>query len=335
MTTTRSDGLYIAIVSLHGLIRGENLELGRDSDTGGQTKYVVELSRALAESDQVSRVDLMTRLIEDPTVDDDYAQPEERIADKAWIVRIPFGPKKYLRKELLWDWISFFLDNSLPHFSKVGRTPDIVHGHYADAGFVTADLASLLNVPLVFTGHSLGHDKKRRLLDDGMDEEQVESSYKMSRRIEAEEKALMNAALVVASTNQEVQQQYAAYDNYRKTRMAVIPPGVDLERFRPPRRMEPKPPIYGRVARFLERPDRPWVLAISRPDARKNIKTLIDAYASSDELKDAANLVVVAGNRDRLEDMEEGPRDVITELLLRIDEHNLYGKIAYPKHHEP
>ncbi|KAF9602831.1 hypothetical protein IFM89_031691 [Coptis chinensis] len=32
---------------LHGLICGENMELGRDSDTGGQIKYVVELARAL------------------------------------------------------------------------------------------------------------------------------------------------------------------------------------------------------------------------------------------------------------------------------------------------
>ncbi|MFT5825272.1 MAG: sucrose-phosphate synthase, partial [Yoonia sp.] len=40
----------IALISLHGLIRGENLELGRDEDTGGQTRYVLELARALAES---------------------------------------------------------------------------------------------------------------------------------------------------------------------------------------------------------------------------------------------------------------------------------------------
>jgi len=29
--------LSIALISIHGLIRGENLELGRDADTGGQT----------------------------------------------------------------------------------------------------------------------------------------------------------------------------------------------------------------------------------------------------------------------------------------------------------
>jgi sucrose-phosphate synthase len=37
------------MISVHGLIRGRDLELGRDADTGGQTLYVVELIRALAE----------------------------------------------------------------------------------------------------------------------------------------------------------------------------------------------------------------------------------------------------------------------------------------------
>ena len=41
--------LYIVLISVHGLIRGHDLELGRDADTGGQVKYVVELARALGE----------------------------------------------------------------------------------------------------------------------------------------------------------------------------------------------------------------------------------------------------------------------------------------------
>lgn len=43
----KGKNLYLVLISLHGLIRGENMELGRDSDTGGQVKYVVELARAL------------------------------------------------------------------------------------------------------------------------------------------------------------------------------------------------------------------------------------------------------------------------------------------------
>ena len=69
-------GLYICLLSIHGLIRGEGLELGRDADTGGQTKYVVDLARALARHPDVARVDLVTRLISDPAVDSEYSRVE-------------------------------------------------------------------------------------------------------------------------------------------------------------------------------------------------------------------------------------------------------------------
>ena len=69
-------GLYIALLSVHGLIRGEDMELGKDPDTGGQILYVVELARALARHPSVDRVDLFTRQVIDKKVDDSYAQPE-------------------------------------------------------------------------------------------------------------------------------------------------------------------------------------------------------------------------------------------------------------------
>ena len=65
---TNTASLYIVLISVHGLIRGRNLELGRDADTGGQTKYVVELAKALAKQPNVERVDLITRRIIDSEV---------------------------------------------------------------------------------------------------------------------------------------------------------------------------------------------------------------------------------------------------------------------------
>ena len=35
----RVDGLYIVLISMHGLIRGQHMELGRDADTGGQASF--------------------------------------------------------------------------------------------------------------------------------------------------------------------------------------------------------------------------------------------------------------------------------------------------------
>ena len=158
--------LRIALISLHGLIRGENLELGRDEDTGGQIRYVLELARALSDDPGVERVDLITRQIIDDRVAKDYAQLEEQIAAKAWIIRIPFGPKRYLGKTKLWPYLEVFVDQCLNYFRKTDRVPHVIHGHYADAGYGGGQLSRLLGIPFVFTGHSLGRVKRQRLLEE-------------------------------------------------------------------------------------------------------------------------------------------------------------------------
>ena len=325
--------IHIVLVSVHGLIRGHDLELGRDADTGGQTLYVVELARALAELPGVERVDLMTRRVVDPQVGADYANPVEPLGPKAHIVRVDAGPEGYIRKEELWDHLDSFADNALAFLRAEGLSPDIVHSHYADAGYVGTRLANLLGVPLVHTGHSLGRVKRRRLIASGLKRDVIESRYHMARRVEAEELTLGSAALVIASTANEIEEQYGLYDHYQPDQMRVIPPGTDLKCFTPPDGGERSAPIAAEVARFLADHGKPMILALSRPDERKNIATLVRAYGESEELKALANLVVVAGNRDDIRDLDSGAQAVLNDLLLDIDRYDLYGKVAYPKHH--
>jgi sucrose-phosphate synthase len=326
--------LYILMVSVHGLIRGRDLELGRDADTGGQTLYALELARALADLPGVARVDLMTRRVVDPHVSSDYAQPIEALSDKARIVRIDAGPEGYIRKEELWDHLDSFADNALAFLRAEGLNPDIVHSHYADAGYVGTRLANLLGVPLVHTGHSLGRVKRRRLIASGIKRDVIETRYHMARRVEAEELTLGSASLVITSTANEIEEQYGLYDHYQPEHMQVIPPGTDLKSFMPPDGSEQHAPIAAEVARFLNDPAKPMILALSRPDERKNIATLVRAYGESPELQECANLVVVAGNRDDIRDLDSGAQRVLGELLLDIDRYDLYGKVAYPKHHK-
>ena len=329
------EGLYILLISVHGLIRGHNIELGRDADTGGQIKYVLELARALSTHPDVGRVDVLTRQIFDNKVDEDYARPIEEISPDTYIVRLPCGPRRYLRKEVLWPYLDSFADHALKHVREVGKVPDVVHGHYADGGYVATQLASLLEVPLIFTGHSLGYVKQQRLIEQGVKPESIENQYHISQRIDAEEQTLDNANLVVASTQQEISQQYSLYDNSRPENMLVIPPGIDLQRFHPGGRSRHKPRIYYEINRFLSDHRKPVILALSRADTRKNIGTLVRAYGENHELREMANLVVVAGNREDILTMEKGPRRVLSELLLLIDYYDLYGHVAYPKHHDP
>lgn len=331
--TNTEEPLYILLISVHGLIRGRDLELGRDADTGGQTKYVVELAKALAKQPNVGRVDLVTRRIIDSEVGPDYAEFVEPLSANAQIVRIEAGPEGYIRKEELWDHLDSFADNLLAWLHRQPRLPDILHSHYADAGYVGVRLEHWTGLPLIHTGHSLGRDKCRRLLAMGLPMEVIEQRYHLSRRIDAEEDTLTNADLVITSTRNEIEEQYELYDCYMPDKMAIIPPGTDLDMFHPPASAGESIAFANNLKMSLHEPDKPMILALSRPDQRKNIVGLLEAYGESPRLQQLANLVIVAGNREDIRELSEGPQGVLTELLLVVDYYDLYGRVALPKHH--
>lgn len=329
---TEKEKKYIVLISIHGLIRGNNLELGRDADTGGQTKYVVDLAKALAEHDEVERVDLITRKIVDKNISDDYSKSIEQLSENAQIVRIEAGPDEYIQKEKLWDHLDSFMDNLTNWFNEQDRRPDLIHSHYADAGYVGVRIANLFSIPLVHTGHSLGRDKRKRLLASGLSKEEIEETYNMERRFDAEEEILANANMVITSTHNEIEEQYGLYNYYDPSRMSVIPPGTDLTSFYPPNGNDGSN-FKSQLLKFLRDPNKPLILALSRPDERKNILTLVEAFGESEALQEKANLLIVAGTREDIRDMDDGPQTVLTNILWLVDVYNLYGKVAVPKSH--
>lgn len=329
------DGLYIMLLSIHGLVRGSQMELGKDADTGGQIQYVVELAKALSQDPRVGRVDLVTRLVQGKGVDPSYSVKREALNERASIVRIPFGPKRYLKKESLWPYLFELVDGAIGYLRKLGRTPDIIHGHYADAGYAGSHLAQILGVPFVFTGHSLGRVKRLRLAEKAKNPESLDKRFNFPARVEAEEMSLDTASLVVVSTNQEIEEQYHVYDHYDSSKMRVIPPGLDLGRFRAPTENDEWPSYFDELKRFLREPEKPMILAIARPDARKNLDALVRAYGGHPKLRELANLVIVAGTRDHPDDLDPSARKVLRNLMVLIDEYDLYGSVAYPKQHKP
>ncbi|KAF3565939.1 hypothetical protein DY000_02018364 [Brassica cretica] len=383
------------LCSLHGLIRGENMELGRDSDTGGQVKYVVELARALGSMPGVYRVDLLTRQVSSPDVDWSYGEPTEMLTPRdsedysdemgessgAYIVRIPFGPKdKYIPKELLWPHIAEFVDGAMNHIMQMSSVlgeqvgggkpiwPSAIHGHYADAGDAAALLSGALNVPMILTGHSLGRDKLEQLLKQGrLSKEEINSTYKIMRRIEGEELSLDVSEMVITSTRQEIDEQWRLYDGFdpileRKLRarikrnvscygrfmprMVKIPPGMEFNHIVPhdgdmedPDGNEEHPtsrdpPIWAEIMRFFSNSRKPMILALARPDPKKNITTLVKAFGECRPLRDLANLALIMGNRDGIDEMSSTSSSVLLSVLKLIDKYDLYGQVAYPKHHK-
>jgi sucrose-phosphate synthase len=340
-------GLYVQLFSIHGLIRGDAPELGRDADTGGQVKYVLELAQALAKHPDVEQVDLVTRLIEDNTVSNSYSQMIEPLSDKARLVRIQCGGKKYIRKELLWPHLGEFIDRMLKFIKTSGRVPDVCHGHYADGGLVAKELASIFRVPFIFTGHSMGRHKKNKLLDEGMSQTEINRRYRIDYRIKVEEEIIRDAEQIIASTRNEVDEQYGLYENFDLARhFEVIPPGIDIDIFYPyydtqlekhvsdELTKQARITLLQELHRFWVEKQKPFILALCRPDQRKNISGLITAYGEDKALQAIANLAIFAGIRKNITGMEENERNVLTEMLLLMDRYDLYGKLAIPKKHD-
>ncbi|MGC9239035.1 MAG: HAD-IIB family hydrolase [Acidithiobacillus sp.] len=327
------EGYYVLMLSLHGRVCAEP-ELGADADTGGQITYVLEEMRALARDPRIRRVDLLTRRFADPRLPAIHDEPVEDLGDGVRIVRLYFGPRdRYLPKEQLWDHLPALVDRTLQWLRETGEVPDWLHSHYADAGFVGVRLAQLLGVPLIHTGHSLGRDKRERLLAAGEKASSIDRRYRFARRIAAEEEILAESSLIFASTRQEVERQYGLYENRARAQFEILPPGVDLARFAPPSDRRRPSPLLAQLRRFLQHPRKPPILAIARPDGRKNLQRLLTAYAGSALLREQSNLVLVMGQRERLDALEPGAREVVTDILQGIDDHDLYGSVAIPKSH--
>lgn len=338
--------MYIQLVSVHGLIRGESVEMGRDADTGGQVRYVLELARTLSRFPEVSQVDLFTRRVKEKRVSTDYSKTIESLGDKCRIVRIPCGGGRYIRKEKLWPHLDEFVDGVVAFTSKHGLTPALVHGHYADGGYVARQLAENFTVPFVFTGHSLGKPKLEYLMSEGWTREKANEVLTIDHRIEEEQNCLNAARMVIASTRHERDTQYAEYSKPENLELHVIPPGTDLDRFFPHYEYElPGESIDERfkqarfrmseaLKRFFTHPEKPLILSVCRPDRRKNIQALMKAYGQSTELQTIANLAVFAGIRSDIETMPENEQQVLTDILLMMDRYDLYGKLAIPKNHD-
>ncbi|MCC7482999.1 MAG: glycosyltransferase, partial [Hyphomicrobiales bacterium] len=327
-------GLYLLHVSIHGRFRSVAPEIGVDADTGGQTKYVLELLRRLGKARGMHRVELLTRKISDIGLSADYAKDVEVVTDRSRIVRLPCGPEGYLPKEQLWPYLQEFIDNALRYIRDQGEVPDAIHGHYADGGFVATRIAKILGIPVFYTAHSLGRFKRERILSEGMSPRVSERKFHFRERIEAEEETLENAELVIASTNNEVETQYARYDHYDKDAMRVLPPGCDIEKLRTRPSASTLRELRNIGKQFLAEPARPALIVIARPDAQKNTSAAIHTFGRSN-LRNVANLYLFIGLRNDLESVGQPLRDLYMEMFKLIDLYDLHGSVAYPKTHSP
>lgn len=324
--------MHIVHLALQGCLRGSDIEYGITADTGGHIRYLLELVEASEQDPAIERITLVTRAFECEFSRVDYTCPIEVISPKITLVRLPTDCPDYLPKEALWQEHSSFIAAFEHWLATLPAPPAALHAHYADAGEVAAEISARQGIPFVFTAHSLGRCKLKCLADDGQLNLDAETQQTLQRRIALEERAIRDAALIIASSRDEAEVQYADYLHYDAGRIRVIPPGSHLDDFTS---ATSTPAIDAMMQPFLIDPDKPVLLAIARPVTRKNLAALVCAYGQSKALQQCANLVIVAGVREHIDALEPELADNLHELLTLIDDYNLYGHVAYPKHHAP
>lgn len=318
--------MFIAHIALQGCLRWSDVKYGLTADTGGHIRYLIELVKTSAARADINRIDILTRGFDAPSLGEIYLPGTEMIDDKIRIVRLPSANLAYLPKEELYGEADALAAAAEKWLGGLGCKPDCIHAHYADAGLLAARIKRRHGIPFVFTGHSLGRVKANAT---GLDLAQDEF---LCRRIATEEEALAAADAVVTSSRDEAEAQYAGYREADSGRLRVIPPGSDLTAFANALASDR---VKSEVDRFLCDPHKPMVLAIARPVRKKNLSALVHAFGTDTKLRESANLVIVAGCRGHIDDLEQECADVMREVIDLVDSYDLYGHVAYPKAHRP
>jgi sucrose-phosphate synthase len=292
------------------------------------------------------KVDILTRQIIDPSwpeFNDSFdAYPD---SPNVRIIRLPAGPEKFLRKELLWPYlVSDWVPNIIEFYQDEGQDPDFFSAHYGDGGLCGVLLKESTGIPFSFTAHSLGAQKMDKLKVNSENLPEMEDYYFFSRRLLAERLSMNHSIVNITSTDQEQHIQYShnayrgAVDWTDNSHFSVIPPGVNLDIFDRDSRMDGENKIYRHIEEKISRDisanrlDFPCIVASSRLDPKKNHLGLVQAFASSTELRGKANLVILTGNLDDplngFDSVGETEKGVLDSLIKVIDESELRGQIS-------
>lgn len=294
--------MRIAMLSTHGYF--DPVPTLGITDTGGQVVYVLELSKALARKG--IKVDIYTRWFDKskPQIDPVPGFPDVRV------IRIPCGNWEFVPKEFIYDLLPELSSNMIRFISKNNLNYDLFHGHYVDAGIVMLEVAGYFEKPAYFTAHSLGAWKRDQM---GGDENEMELKFNFKHRISEELRIFKGVKGQTMTSSVQLEKLNSLY-NFDSDNIGIIPPGVDIYRFRMLRGSE-------QIAK-TNLPEK-YILNLSRIDSNKGHDLLLKAYARiANEIGDV-HLVIGGGSPN------PKPRETEIFDMMRkiIRENKIEGKV--------
>jgi D-inositol-3-phosphate glycosyltransferase len=248
--------------------------------SGGMNVYVKELSIELGK--RGIDVDVFTRSQDPcvPHVNDTALGPHARV------IHIPTGPESPLSTAEIIPHLPEFVRNVTDFASSNHLRYDVIHSHYWLSGCAGLELKSAWGAPMIQMFHTLGQMKNRIA--------QSPAERESSMRIDIEQEIMREANYLVAATPAERVQLMWLYGADMR-RIRVIPPGVDIDRFRP------IPTAEARRAIGIPE-DSQLLLFVGRIEQLKGIDILLQAIALLKQQRpeglDRLCLSIVGGNID-------------------------------------
>ncbi|MET8254240.1 glycosyltransferase [Micromonospora sp. NPDC005197] len=248
--------MRIAMISEHA----SPLAILGGEDAGGQNTHVAELSAALAAAGHEVRVYTRRDALDLPVT--------VRAPDGYDVVHVPAGPAEPVAKDALLPHMREFSRWLIERWRGGDWTPEVIHAHFWMSGLAALTAGRQTGVPVVQTYHALGTVKRRY---------QGVQDTSPARRISYERELGRSVDRVVAQCRDEVGELVRM--GVPRSRMTVVPSGVNLASF------SPLGPVADRE------PGRARILTVGRLVERKGFQTVVRAMA----LVPDAECVVVGG----------------------------------------
>ena len=184
-----------------------------------------------------------------------------------------------------------------------------------------------------------------KVISGHQDFEDKVDHFHFAKRIAAERIAMSWASRIITSTAQERDEQYGhylyrgAFDPSNPDKFEVIAPGVNLKLFGFDQENARETVIAKKIEQMTardistDRRDLPLVICSSRLDRKKNHLKLVKAWAEDSELRDAANLVIIArGTSNALTEWHKVYKgeeyEVFAEIMKVISDNSLFKCIT-------
>jgi D-inositol-3-phosphate glycosyltransferase len=247
--------------------------------TGGMNVYVRDLSREFGR--RGIKVDVFTRS-QNPCI----PHVNDMLGENARVIHIPTGPEIPLDPDRVYPHLPEFVQNVKTFVAQEDIHYDLIYSHYWLSGVAAHELRASWGVPVVQLFHTLGLMKERIAGES--------SERTMSVRVFSESDIMSWADRLIALTPAERAQMLWLYRANRR-KIEVVPPGVDLARFRPMPSEAAKQAIDLPV-------DRRMLLFVGRIEPLKGVDTIFEAMAiinrDTPQLLNNLSLIIIGGNPD-------------------------------------